>query len=250
LHDPRFVHDYTATDSIATSSGQNDSGIFEVNFNDERYLPFEFSGAVGRWRFEIPPENNQFSLSTLADVVMQLNYTAREGGDRLRQAANAVAQKHLPGDGWRLFDFRQEFADAWTVFQSPKRGKGNWNRDFRLQLNRSMFPFVTGHRDVTIMDLQLFIEVPYAKVGEHIKISYHKDKEIVCIVTEEWPGFFHGDLPIKMSIGICSQEMGTLGFPEDLFDIADVYMLCRYDVQAASQEFGRISKGFPATERY
>ena len=31
-------------DAIATSSAQNDSGMFELNFKDERYLPFEGAG--------------------------------------------------------------------------------------------------------------------------------------------------------------------------------------------------------------
>ena len=34
--------------SIATSSGQNDAGLFELNFRDERYLPFEGAGAICR----------------------------------------------------------------------------------------------------------------------------------------------------------------------------------------------------------
>ena len=37
---------YAAREAIATSSGQNDSGLFELNFRDERYLPFEFHGAM------------------------------------------------------------------------------------------------------------------------------------------------------------------------------------------------------------
>ena len=37
--------------SIVTSHGQNDSGLFELNFRDERYLPFEGAGAIsnGGW---------------------------------------------------------------------------------------------------------------------------------------------------------------------------------------------------------
>ena len=85
--DPRIVRIYGAREAIATSSGQNDSGLFELNFRDERYLPFEYMGAVSRWRIELPPENNYFDLDTLTDVVLHLNYTAREGGEALREAA-------------------------------------------------------------------------------------------------------------------------------------------------------------------
>ncbi|MGZ4432764.1 MAG: Tc toxin subunit A-related protein, partial [Trebonia sp.] len=85
--DPRVVREYAARESIATSSGQNDSGLFELSFRDERYLPFEYRGVVSRWRIELPPENNYFDLDTLTDLVLHVNYTAREGGEALRDAA-------------------------------------------------------------------------------------------------------------------------------------------------------------------
>ena len=73
-------------------------------------------GAVSRWRIELPPENNYFDLDTLTDVVLHLNYTAREGGELLRARRDASARRHLPGDGWRFFDVRHEFPDAWQRF--------------------------------------------------------------------------------------------------------------------------------------
>jgi Tc toxin complex TcA C-terminal TcB-binding domain len=47
--DTRFSYGFGATQSIATSTGQYDAGVFELNFRDERYLPFDGSGrsAVG-----------------------------------------------------------------------------------------------------------------------------------------------------------------------------------------------------------
>ena len=50
----RFLDDFGAVQSIATSHAQNDSGLFELNFRDERYLPFEGAGAVSEWRIELP----------------------------------------------------------------------------------------------------------------------------------------------------------------------------------------------------
>ena len=38
---PRVITNFAAMESIATSSAQNDSGMFELNFRDERYLPFQ-----------------------------------------------------------------------------------------------------------------------------------------------------------------------------------------------------------------
>ena len=104
LGDTRVVKAYAATEAIATSSGQNDSGLFELSFRDERYLPFEFAGAVSRWRIELPLETNYFDFDTLSGVVLRLNYTAREGGEVLRAAGGADARCRLPGDGLRLID--------------------------------------------------------------------------------------------------------------------------------------------------
>jgi hypothetical protein len=201
-HDPYVRKRHGATEAIATSSGQDDSGLFELNFRDERYLPFEFSGAVSRWRIELPPDNNQFNLITLSDVVMNINFMAREGGAELRRYANQRAQAHLPGGGYRFFDIRYEFPDAWRVFAPPRtrhRGmakakarardrdedrdkshrygeKEEKHRSFSLRLTRGMFPFLTGRRTVTVSRIHFFVDVG----GEDVD---------VCAGAHFWVGF-------------------------------------------------------------
>jgi Tc toxin complex TcA C-terminal TcB-binding domain len=85
--DPRFRYDSVAVQSVATSTGQNDSGLFELDFQDERYLPFEGAGAISRWRIDLPKETNAFDFATISDIVFELDYTARQGGASLGQAA-------------------------------------------------------------------------------------------------------------------------------------------------------------------
>ena len=70
--------------AVATSNAQNDSGLFELNFRDERYLPFEGAGVMSRWRIELPAEFRQFDYDTISDAVLHIKYTAREGGVTLR----------------------------------------------------------------------------------------------------------------------------------------------------------------------
>src|SRR5262249_24059566 len=53
-HDPRVIRQYAAREAIATSTGRNDTGLIELNFRDDRYLPFEYHGAVSNWRIELP----------------------------------------------------------------------------------------------------------------------------------------------------------------------------------------------------
>src|SRR5262249_21461732 len=78
--DPRFASNFGALQSIATSHAVNDGGLFEINFRDERYLPFEGAGAISRWRIELPPDCNPFDFGTISDLVVHLRYTARDGG--------------------------------------------------------------------------------------------------------------------------------------------------------------------------
>lgn len=48
--DHRFTHDPIGIQSIATSTAQRDAGLFELNFGDERYLPFEGAESVSEWQ--------------------------------------------------------------------------------------------------------------------------------------------------------------------------------------------------------
>jgi hypothetical protein len=48
VDDPRFIDDYSSIQLIVTSGAQADTGLFEANLRDERYLPFEGAGAISR----------------------------------------------------------------------------------------------------------------------------------------------------------------------------------------------------------
>lgn len=94
-NDERFVYNVGAIQSIAASNSQNDNGIFELNFKEERYLPFEGCGAVSSWRLELPMQVRQFNYSTISDVILHVKYTAREGGSSLRGLAEASLKDRL-----------------------------------------------------------------------------------------------------------------------------------------------------------
>ena len=125
--DPRFRDEIAAIQSIATSSGRQDPGMFEFSFRDERYLPFEGAGAISSWRIRLNGETPQFDLGSLTDAVLHLNYTAKEGGDTLRAAAVANVGDHFSevaaAEGknglYRVYDIRREYATAWHQFLHP-----------------------------------------------------------------------------------------------------------------------------------
>ncbi|KVK96224.1 neuraminidase-like domain-containing protein [Burkholderia ubonensis] len=65
---------------IAISQGLDDAGLFVLDFNDERYLPFEGTGAVSSWSFSLPPDTNLIDFDSISDVIVKIRYTARDGG--------------------------------------------------------------------------------------------------------------------------------------------------------------------------
>jgi hypothetical protein len=235
--DPRIFRSYSATEAIATSSGVNDTGLFQVSFNDPRYLPFEFKGAVSQWRIELPPENNQFDFDTLTDVILQLNYTAREGGERLRRAASAAACCRLPGDGLRLFDIRYEFPDAWPALLF--RHDDRCLRRLQLQFLPAMFPFVPGRRVRRIDRLMLVFSAPDADPGRHHLLRFWQQgdddiEEFECIATGIWPGFFYGTIPLERPLGPLTAECPPKCFievPNSVGDICSAYLIAHYDAQ-------------------
>jgi peptidoglycan hydrolase-like protein with peptidoglycan-binding domain len=133
--DPRFADNIGAIQSIVTSDAQGDSGMFELNFRDERYLPFEGAGAISRWRIELPIETNRFDRGSISDVVIHLRYTAREGGAGLR----TEALESLPADGARMFSLRHEFPTEWHRFLHPVTGAEG--QPLRLNRMNERFPF-------------------------------------------------------------------------------------------------------------
>lgn len=78
-----------ASQQIAVSSGLNDSGMFVLNFGDERYLPFEGTGAISSWQISFPnatSDEQQALLASLNDVIIQVHYTAVYGGSTFEQS--------------------------------------------------------------------------------------------------------------------------------------------------------------------
>ncbi len=135
--DTRFVYNIGTIQSIATSGAQNDSGLFELNFRDDRYLPFEGAGAVGTWRIEMPAKFRQFDPNSITDVVIHLKYTARDGGSTFRTTVESALREllnamdlHSGVTGlYRAFNLRQEFPEAWYQLKSTNSTTLNLGAD-------------------------------------------------------------------------------------------------------------------------
>lgn len=71
--------DMRAHQQIALSTGLDDNGLFTLTFDsNERYLPFEYTGAISDWTLDFPnPDRQKAVLESINDIVIHLRYTAR-----------------------------------------------------------------------------------------------------------------------------------------------------------------------------
>lgn len=121
---------------IVLSSGLNDSGVFQLNLNDEQYLPFEGTGAVSSWHLEIPQATNNFPLQAISDVIFTIDYSADDAGSAY--ASQVVQLSPLQTyNGYQYLSLRQLFGAAWFSFcNNPSDGVF----DLQFALSRAMYP--------------------------------------------------------------------------------------------------------------
>ena len=178
--DDRF-DDYLGTiQSIVTSSGQGDSGLFETNLHDERYLPFENAGIAGsQWQLNITAEVRQFDFDTITDVILHVRYTSRDGGDTLRAAAVAnlqgeIAKGQTVGSVC-LFSVRHDFPSAWAKFKSATPAP---TAALQLAFRPEHYPFwsqgIVG--TAPLKGFQLIAEMPSSSTATAVKVADKADQ--------------------------------------------------------------------------
>lgn len=142
---------------IATSAAQQDGGVFELDFSDPRYLPFEGAGAISEWSLTLAHRPAMFDLTTITDVVIHMKYTAREGGEPLAGAASAHAERILAGEQTggtpmiRVLDIRREFPDEWHRFTHPETAVPIL---LLADIERRL-PFFTRNRETTVHRVEI-----------------------------------------------------------------------------------------------
>jgi hypothetical protein len=169
--DARFATTNIPISAIATSTAQNDSGLFELDFRGgERYLPFEGAGAISTWSLQLPDALRQFDYSTIADVVMTVRYTSNDGGAQLQSAAGAAVAAYVKSvnnlsttEGlFTLWDLKAEFATQWyRIATPPTAGSDPTQRFMTLaNLNQALPVFTAAAKKITAVDIYVISASP------------------------------------------------------------------------------------------
>ena len=160
--DPRFRDNVGAIQSITTSHGQSDSGLFELSLRDERYLPFEGAGAISSWRIQLAQQFQPFDYDTITNVILHLRYTAREGGEaqrrqvvtELQQTVNEAALAENRRGLYRWFSLKHEFPNEWYRFLNTSDAEtGDHVQAFPLTADR--FPYMFQGKRLRIARVQV-----------------------------------------------------------------------------------------------
>ncbi len=225
---------------IATSSAQNDAGLFQLEFRDERYLPFEGEGAVSTWQLRLaPPELAQFNYLSIADAIIHLSYQARSGEDvpvegttyREKVTTDIITSLQAAGrgEGLPLFlSVKHHWPDQWA--QLVATGE----IDLTLSVGEDRFPYFAHKRIDTIPTIDVFL-VPktadVANIGGALAIEW-SDGSATATLTND----VSTELP-KASFTVDNLSVGdwrltaTDGFGLDLNLIDDIALLCRYYIR-------------------
>lgn len=151
--DDRFVDYGGAVQSVVTSSAGNDSGLFETNLRDERFLPFEGAGAESTWKLDLPAGYPAFDYATISDVILHIRYTARQGVDptKVQAALDAQMQAAGPAKLALLFSLRHDFPTEWAAFAGGAT-------DFTATITRDYFPYFTQGKAITVSGFDLYAQ--------------------------------------------------------------------------------------------
>jgi len=225
----RFVDNLNVVQQTVTSTAQSDSGLFEPNMRDERYLPFEGAGAISTWELTLPTEFKAFDYSTISDVILHMRYTAKDGGEALRSAASDSARRLLeepPADSEsrglvRLFSLRHEFPSEWHRFvSSPRSG----NNVLTVDLAQTRLPYFVQGRDISI-DKATALEKSSSSLPKiAITPGETKTPTLDTSVVSE----FHGLAESRPSRG--RPGFWTFGTDSDPKTIADIFVIFEYTV--------------------
>jgi hypothetical protein len=259
--DSRFAYNFSATESIATSTAQNDSGLFEVNFRDERYLPFEGSGVISQWQLDMPLDSNAFDFETITDLIVNLRYSARNGGDSLRTAAKKAAllppganpipplssgnqsppQFPPQSNLQRYFSLRHEYPTEWYKLMNPPAAASGaaGTPTMQIDLGKERFPFqYRSSKTITITEAQ-FITVTHGQPSGTVPTvtsgagnsaqtktapngSPQNNTTVFSIPTPPQPSALAQGGPVCW----------TLTFNAALTAVADIILICTYSVPA------------------
>lgn len=124
------------TDQVALTGASRATGLFELQPMQNEFLnPFEGMGIESRWELKMPKFSNRMDFSQIADVVIEVDYTALDSFQYRFQVLQDIDNTLGFARG---FSFKNDFPDQWYELAQAQEGNSSFYVDFELK--REMFP--------------------------------------------------------------------------------------------------------------
>lgn len=178
--------------TVATSTAQNDAGVLEFGFRDERYMPFEGSGAISSWRLSLPANFRPFDYQTITDAILHIAYTAEFDGafrDEV-EAANGAAEGTIASvlsnrPLARAFSLRQDFSSVFArLLHSPV------DTEVRIEITPRHFPLFLQGRGLQITGASLILRTPRDQTAANVRIAVNGVEQAGFTREERFGGMF------------------------------------------------------------
>jgi len=161
------------TTVIATSTAQNDAGVFHLNFRDDRYMPFEGAGAISSWKLDMPKTFKQFDYQTINDVMIHISYTAeydelfRDKVEEQNDAIEGTLTNILKNNSMsRTISLRQEFStDFHRLTEQPV------NTEVLIKIQNKHFPLFLNGKQLKVSKAKLILVTPDSQTVNNVKIN-------------------------------------------------------------------------------
>ncbi|KAG8823262.1 putative Insecticidal toxin complex protein TccB2 [Serendipita sp. 399] len=200
--DNRIVYNVGAIQSVALSSAVNDSGVFQLDFRDERYLPFEGTGAIGSWKLQLPTVIRRFDYSTITDVISHIRYTDRDG--------RSLCQ------GYNL---KQHFSSEWIQFLKTNSTK--------LTIGPRHLPYFAHSHAPKITEVTWFI----SSTNNSPQLSFTLDGQTVNLSRDAMFGYLYAGRSADGTV-VLRQEFTLSMDPSVVSTLVEMTALVKYELSA------------------
>lgn len=123
-------------DQVALTGASRATGMFELQpAQGELLNPFEGMGVESHWEFKMPKFSNRMDYSNIADVLIEVDYTAMDNFQYRYQVLQDIDNTLGFSRG---FSFKNNFPDQWYELAQAPEGGTEFSVD--IEIKRDQFP--------------------------------------------------------------------------------------------------------------
>ena len=131
-------------EQIALTGASRATGLFEFQATQGEFLnPFEGMGVESRWEFKMPMFSNRMDYSTIADVLIEVDYTALDSYQYRFQVLQDIDNTLGFSRG---FSFKNDYPDQWYELQQAEAA----SQPFYVEIELKQQQFPQGVRDIRL----------------------------------------------------------------------------------------------------